>query len=190
MKKIHTYTTIFLHHVAAAQTFSQKKKLSHSMGMYGRGKLRKKCDKSKSSEMSFSRVSGCLWKMSFVGFNDDIFCQLSLLCRCRSFGFLIFCRSFFLKCICIFYLFCLAFLWFRAFLSFHSCFILFHLESFLGECLGNSYVVEKNWGVGMNFYHFFRLEKNWEVKIIFHSWIDFGARNSFRLSNPSQVFKK
>ena len=31
---------------------------------------------------------------------------------------------------------------------------------FLRECLGNSYVVEKNWGVGIDFYHFFRLEKN------------------------------
>ena len=29
------------------------------MGMYGRGKVRKKREKSKSSEMSFSRVSGC-----------------------------------------------------------------------------------------------------------------------------------
>ena len=59
MIKIHTFTPIFLYHTPVAQTFSQKKKLAHSMRMYGRGKLRKKREKSKSSEMSFSRVSGC-----------------------------------------------------------------------------------------------------------------------------------
>ena len=58
MIKIHTYTPIFLHHIAVAQTFFPPKKLDHSMGMYGRGKLRKNREKSKSSEMSFSRVSG------------------------------------------------------------------------------------------------------------------------------------
>ena len=42
MIKIHTYTPIFLYHIAVAQTFFPKKKLAHSMGMYGCGKLRKK----------------------------------------------------------------------------------------------------------------------------------------------------
>ena len=57
--KIHTYTPIFLYHIAVAQKFSKKKELVHSTRMYGRGKLRKKREKSKSSKMSFLRVSGC-----------------------------------------------------------------------------------------------------------------------------------
>ena len=57
--KIHTYTPIFLYHIAVAQKFSKKKELVHSTRMYGRGKLRKKREKSKSSKMSFSRISGC-----------------------------------------------------------------------------------------------------------------------------------
>ena len=67
MIKIHTFTPIFLYHIAVARTFSQKKKLAHSMRMYGHRKLRKKRKKSKSSELSFSRVSGChthLWRLS------------------------------------------------------------------------------------------------------------------------------
>ena len=58
--KIHTYIPVFLYHIAVAQKFSKKKELVHSMRMYGRGKLRKKRKKSKSSEMSFPRISGCL----------------------------------------------------------------------------------------------------------------------------------
>ena len=42
MIKIHTFTPIFLYHIAVARTFSQKKKLAHSMRMYGHRKLRKK----------------------------------------------------------------------------------------------------------------------------------------------------
>ena len=44
---------------------------------------------------------------------------------------------------------------------------------FLRECLGNRCVVEKNWGEGMDFYHFFRLKKNWEVKIANMATFDF-----------------
>ena len=58
--KIHTYIPVFLYHIAVAQKFSKKKELVHSMRMYGRGKLRKKRKKSKSSEMSFPRISGCI----------------------------------------------------------------------------------------------------------------------------------
>ena len=47
--KIHTYIPVFLYHIAVAQKFSKKKELVHSMRMYGRGKLRKKRKKSKSS---------------------------------------------------------------------------------------------------------------------------------------------
>ena len=60
--KINTYIPVFLYHKAVAQKFSKKKELVHSMRMYGRGKLRKKRKKSKSSEMSFPRISG--WQMS------------------------------------------------------------------------------------------------------------------------------
>ena len=45
MIKIHTFTPIFLYHIAVARTFSQKKKLAHSMRMYGHRKLRKKRQK-------------------------------------------------------------------------------------------------------------------------------------------------
>ena len=59
MIKIHTFTPIFLYHIAVAQTFFKHKKLALSMGMYSCGKLGKKREKSKSSEMSFPRISGC-----------------------------------------------------------------------------------------------------------------------------------
>ena len=70
---------------------------------------------------------------------------------------------------------------FWAFAFFTFFFLIFHdhisslsgLIFFLRECLGNSYVVEKNWGEGMDFYHFFGLEKNWEVKIANMAPFDF-----------------
>ena len=57
---------------------------------------------------------------------------------------------------------------FLSFCFFHVFFLISHDHTspwsgqifFSGRCLGNSYVVEKNWGVGMDFYHFFRSEKN------------------------------
>ena len=64
--KIHTYIPVFLYHIAVAQKFSKKKELVHSMRMYGRGKLRKKRKKSKSSEMSFPRISGCKSKIKLA----------------------------------------------------------------------------------------------------------------------------
>ena len=46
----------------------------------------------------------------------------------------------------------------RFFLNFPRPYIPIEWSNFLGEeCLGNSYVVEKNLGVGMDFYIFFRL---------------------------------
>ena len=75
MIKIHTFTPIFLYHIAVARTFSQKKKLAHSMRMYGHRKLRKKRKKSKSSELSFSRVSGCNSRTMYRG-RRNIRCEL------------------------------------------------------------------------------------------------------------------
>ena len=58
MIKILTYTPIFFQHIAVAQTFSKKKKkLAHSMMMYGRRKLRKKREKAKAQKRAFQGSS-------------------------------------------------------------------------------------------------------------------------------------